>query len=174
MRNLIIILLFAVALPAVHAQRSVSRFMDKYYDKEDVTIVDMSGFMLKVAAKFLDEENGKEILASINRLQVMVMDGENHVKQQELAAFKKTLTKSGDFEPLMMVRDGRTTVDFLINEKDGVVKNILLLVSDDSEFILLNLRGKLRFKDLKKLDFDVNGSEHFKRLPTLKDDVPRA
>ena len=174
MKNIITVLLIAFLLPlTTNAQRSVNRFIDKYYNKENVTTVELSGFLLKVAAKFVDEDEGKDIIASINRLQVMVMDGTNHVTKDALKNFKSKVVKD-DFEELMVIRDGSTTVDFYIKEENGVIKNILLLVNDDEEFVMLNLKGKLKFEDLQKLDFDVDGADHFKKLPKKKKDVPRA
>lgn len=174
MKNTIIVLLLAFVLPLTSsAQRSINHFIDKYYDKENVTTVELSGFVLKMAAKFVDEDEGKEIIASISRLQVLVMEGQNHVTKKDLNIFKTKIRKD-NFEELMSVRSGSTSIDFFIKEENGVIKNILLLVSDKEEFVLLNLRGKLKFEDIQKLDFDVNGAEHFKKIPKRKTDVPRA
>ena len=173
MKNIIIVLLFAFLLPLTSsAQRSVNRFIDKYYDKENVTTVELSGFVLKMAAKFIDDDEGKEILASISRLQVLAMEGQNHVTKKDLNTFK-TKIKKDKFEELMTVRTKGTSVDFYVKEEKGDIKNILLLVSGKEEFVMLNLRGKLKFDDIKKLDFDVEGAEHFKKVPKWKD-VPRA
>lgn len=174
MKNLIVISLFIVMLPSqMEAQRDINRFIDRYYDKENVTTVELSGLLLKMAARFVDEEGGKELLASISRLQVMAMDGQNHVSAKDLKALKSGVQKK-DFEQLMMIRDGKTTVDFYMKEKKGAITNLLILVSSKDEFVLLNIKGKLKFRDLRKLDFNVNGSEHLKKLPKTKTDVPRA
>jgi hypothetical protein len=173
MKNIIIVLLLAFILPLTSsAQRSVNRFIDKYYDKENVTTVELSGFVLKMAAKFVDDDEGKQILASISRLQVLAMDGKNHVTKKDLNALKAKVKKD-KFEELMTIKTKGTSVDFFIKEENGVIKNILLLVSGKEEFVMLNLRGKLKFDDIQKLDFDVDGAEHFKKIPKWKD-VPRA
>ena len=67
------------------------------------------------------------------------------------------------FEELMTVREGDTNVNFFIKEKKDMITNVLVLVKESDNFIMLNLRGKIKFSDLQKLDFDVEGSEHFKK-----------
>ncbi len=174
MKNTILILLLTLIIPlSSNAQRSVNRFIDKYYAKDNVTTIELSGPLLKMAARFADEKGGTKILSTISRLQVMVIDGENHVKNSDLNRFKEKAVKDG-FEQLMYVRSGDTQVDFYIREKKDAITNVLVIVKESDNFILLNLKGKLKFEDLRKLDFDVDGGDQFKKLPKSKKDVPRA
>jgi len=174
MKNTILIILLTLILPmTTQAQRSVNRFIDKYYAKDDVTTIELSGPLLKMAARFADKKGGVKILSTISRLQVMVMDGQNHVDNADLKKFKARVVKD-NFEQLMYVRNGSTQVDFYVKEKKGAISNILVIVKEADNFILLNLKGKLKFEDLQKLDFDVKGGDQFKKIPKKKKDVPRA
>ena len=175
MKNILVILLFAILTPmTINAQTSVNRFFNKHSASKNAISVDISGILIKVAAKIAAEEHeAAEILASINRLQVLVLEDENPVSASEFQSFTTKLRKD-DFEDLMTVREGKTRVNFFIREKNDKIQNILILVSEEDNFVMLNLKGKIKFSDLNKLNFDVEGSEHFKKIPKYKKDVPRA
>lgn len=175
MKNIIIILLFAILTPmTMSAQTSVNKFFNKHSGSKNAIAVDISGVLIKVAAKIAAEEHeAAKILASINRLQVLVLEDENPVSADEMFNFTKKL-RNDDFEDLMMVREGKTRVNFFIREKNDKIMNLLILVSEEDNFVMLNLKGKIKFSDLNKLNFDVEGSEHFKKIPKYKKDVPRA
>lgn len=175
MKNTILVLLLTIImLPmTTHAQRSVNRFIDKYYAKDDVTTVELSGPLLKMVAKFADKKGGTKILSSISKLQVMAMNGQNHVKKADYQKFKDRVVRD-KFEQLMYVRNGKTEVNFYVREKKNAISNVLVIVKEEDNFILLNVKGKLKFEDLQKLDFDVDGGDQFKKLPKSKKNVPRA
>ena len=158
----------------IQAQTSVNRFFTKHSASDNAISVDISGLLIKVAAKIAAEEHeAAKILASINRLQVLVLEDENPVSADEMYDFTKKLRKD-DFEDLMTIREGKTRVNFLIREKNDKILNLLILVSEEDNFVMLNLKGKIKFSDLNKLNFDVEGSEHLKKIPKYKKDVPRA
>lgn len=175
MKNILIILLFAVLTPiATQAQSSVNKFFYKHSSHEGAVSVDVGGLLIKMVAKIAgDEHEATKILADINRLQVLVLEDQSPITGKEMRGFVTKLHKD-KFEELMTVREGDTNVNFFIKEKKDMITNVLVLVKESDNFIMLNLRGKIKFSDLQKLDFDVEGSEHFKKIPQKKEDVPRA
>lgn len=176
MRNILLVLCFAFLMPiAMHAQKSVNHFFNKYYGEEDVISVELNGLMLKLVANIADDETegAKEILSSINHLKVLVLEDNHPVSNKEVRTLMTNVQDDG-FEELMTVKDGDTRINFLIKEKNDIVTGLLILVKDGDSFVLLNLKGKIKFSDLQKLDFEVEGGNHFKKIPKNKMDVPRA
>jgi 23S rRNA pseudoU1915 N3-methylase RlmH len=175
MKNILIILLFAVLTPmTAPAQSSVNKFFSKHSSHEGAISVDVGGLLVKMVAKIAaTEHEAAKILADINRLQVLVLEDGNPISSKEISSFVSNL-QNDNFEELMTVREGETRVNFFIREEKDRITNVVILVSEADTFVLLNLKGKIKFSDLQKLDFDVKGSEHFKKIPKNKADVPKA
>lgn len=168
------VLIFLTTLTnAAQAQRCINRFIDKFYEKEDVSTIELGGTLLSMASNMGDDDDAAKILASVYRLQVMIMEEKNYVTNSDLNQLKRDVQNNG-FDELMMVRSGKERVNFFIKEKKGTITNVLVVISSEDGFVLLHIKGKLKFEDLRKLDFDVNGSDTLKKIPTRKSDVPRA
>ena len=174
MKKIIVLAVFITAAAIANAQHpSVKAFYDKYMGLEKVTNISLQGWVLQMAAEFTDEEDGKALLEKITKLRVMVMEEGNLVSKNDYRSLTQSLEKDS-FEKLMDVRDGDDNIDIYLQEKGGNISNVLLMVNSPDEFVMLSLEGNLKFEDLKKLDFDLDGAEHFKKIPKDKKDVPRA
>lgn len=177
MKHIILILCVVLPILSYGQDKSVKKFYNKYKYDETVTSVKIQGWMLKMAAKFAEDEEddgeAAELLRKVTRLRVIAMEDGNVISKKDLNQFKKEMA-ADNFEPLMQVREDGQIIDFFIREADEVITDLVVLVKDKEEFIMLNLEGNLKFEDLRKLDFDVEGGDSFKKLPTKKDDIPRA
>lgn len=178
MKNLLVtfscLLSFLLFSNSLSAQQSVKRFYNKYKHSEDVTSVNVQGWMIKTVLAFVEDFEGDDIVKKVTKLRVLVMEDANLVSDKDYNTLVAN-AKSEDFEDLMTIREGTTKVRFMIKENDEKIKNLLVLVSDKEEFVLISLDCNLKWKDLKNIDFDkVEGGEYFDKLPVKKDNVPRA
>ena len=160
--------IFASAQP-----EAISRFYDKYKTYEHVTDVKLQGWLLKIASNFTEEEQATKILDKITYLRVLVMEEGNLVQPDEYRRLVKDIHQS-QFEQLLTIRDGGDDIGFYIREKGDTITDVVLLVNGSDGFILLSLEGLLKFSDLNDLHIDVEGANHFEKLPEKKKDVPRA
>lgn len=159
---------------SMQAQRSINRFIDRQAEYQNVTTVELSGFLLRSVAKFADDESGKRILASIRKLQLLVVEDGRQVSAAASTQLRRQLERQEGFEPLIYVRSEGTQVHFMVKEEDNIIQNVLMLVHSPDELILIHLRGRLRIEDLRKLDFDLKGGDQFKNLPVDFANEPRA
>ena len=104
---------------------------------------------------------------------VLVMEEGNLVQPDEYRRLVKDIHQS-QFEQLLTIRDGGDDIGFYIREKGDTITDVVLLVNGSDGFILLSLEGLLKFSDLNDLHIDVEGANHFEKLPEKKKDVPRA
>jgi hypothetical protein len=52
---------------------------------------------------------------------------------------------------------------------------LLVIVKDTEAFTLINLDCNLKWEDLKNIDFSkIDGGEVFDKIPTKKNEIPRA
>ncbi len=151
---------------------SITNFWNKYNDHENATEINITGGFMKFIASFSDDEEA-DIAKKITALRVLVMDDGNIVAPTDFKKLVKDVKRDA-FEELMTVRDGSTTVDFMIREKGDAITDVLILVNDEEDFVLLSLECMLKFSDLNKLDIEVEGGDFFKKIPEKKKDIPRA
>lgn len=170
--TLLLILLFASHL--VFGQTDGIRdFYNKYKNAENVTGVKLQGWIIKLAATFTDDPEEVRLLRKISQLRILNMENGNIVSRRDYDNLISSLHKDR-FEDLMMVKESGQNIQFLIREKGETITNLMILVSGAENFIMLSLEGALKFSDLNDLNIDIQGAEHFKKLPEDKKDVPRA
>lgn len=161
--------LFALAQP-----KPIADFYDKYKQQENVTDVKLQGWLLEIASGFAEgDEQARQLLSKITYLRVLVMEDGNLVSPGEYKNLLKEIRRSS-FEELLKIREGSQDIGFYIREKGDAITDVLLLVNGEDEFVLLSLEGLLKFSDLNDLNINIEGTEHFERLPEKKGDVPRA
>ena len=170
MKN-IIIMAFIAILPslAFGQNKSIEKFYNKYKSQENVTDINLQGWVLELAASFSDDESEK-VLEKISKLRVLIIEEGNLVNGSEYNQLVKEVKKDS-FEELMQFKDGNEKVDIMLREKGKKITNVLLIARGNDGFIMLSLEGNLNWKDLKSLEIDVEGAEHLKKLP---EDMPRA
>jgi len=159
----------------ISAQDPVIRqFYNKYKHMDNVENIQLGGWVLKLAAKFADEnEEVKPFARHISRLRVMTMEEGNLVTKKEYNSLVRQLRNS-KFEDLFNARDGGELVQLLIREDGDRITDVLLLISGSDSFTMVSLEGALRFKDLRELDIDIEGGDHFKSLPSDRNDITKA
>ena len=174
MKNyLIAILISTIPLFAFGQTNAIQKFYNKYKNYENVTDVKMQGWVLKLASNYTEEESASKLLQKITHLRVMVMEEGNLVTKQEYNQLIKSV-KGSQFEELIKIKEGNQQIEFLVRQDGETITDVLIMVNGNDEFVLLSLEGNLKFSDLNDLNFEVDGAEHFKKLPEKKKDLPRA
>lgn len=170
---LIFVAAFLATLSAGAQSGSVLHFYDKYKNMENVRDVRLQGWVLQLASRFSDEEAGAKLLRKISHLRVLIMDNGNLVTPRDYSRLIKGL-KSEAFEELFDAKDGHEQINCHIREKGGSVTDVLIAVSSADSFILLSLEGRFQLRELRDLNFDIEGAEHFKKLPENRKTIPQA
>jgi hypothetical protein len=174
MKNLLLLLCLTTFSFSLSAQKSVKRFYNKYKHAENVTNVKVQGWMIKTVLTFVEDFEGQDIVKKVTKLRVLSMENGNVVSEKDLNKLIQGV-KSENFEDLMTIREGSTNVRFLIRDNDRKIKDLLVIVCEENEFVLISIECNLKWKDLKNIDFDkVNGGEFFQKLPPKLPNVPRA
>ncbi len=174
MKYLLVPLLLIICLPLFAQHQSIKNFHKKYMEYENVTNVSLSGWVLKMAAEYADESKEKEMLEKISKIRIMVMDDENLVTKSDYKHFLKEIKKD-NFELLMNLNEGGKKIDFHLREDAlGFITDVLLLVNNQDEFVMVNIEGLLKYSDLNDLQFNMQGSDYFKKLPEKRKAIPRA
>ena len=149
---------------------AISKYFEQYVDDERFTSVFISPKMFQMFSKLeindIDDEETEIILDIVKDLRgLRILTTEINAKAFYEEAKRKINTK--EYEILMSVRDrGEDSVEFLIKDEDDIIKELLLLVGGDEEFVLLSFVGNIDLQKISKLSksIDIKGMEHLDKI----------
>lgn len=160
------LLIFSQVLPAQND--AITKYFNQYKNDERFTIVNVSPKLFEMIANVASEEiEDPEILEMIKEMEgLQILKTEVSPMKYYNEAIAKIDTR--DYEELLTVRDEDQNVRIMV--KDGgdsnIVREMLLLVGGEDEFVLLSFVGKLHLNKLAKLakNMDIEGMEHLDKL----------
>ncbi len=155
MKNLILLLLLAAPLALFAQNKNIESFYNKYMNQQNVTNINMEGWVLNLASEYIDEDSGEAFLKDVSKLRIMVMEEGNLVQPEEYNGLISSL-RSDNFEELMTVRDGETKVNLYAQQKDGIISNAVMMVNEPDEFVLLSLEGAIKLEDLQNIQLNMD------------------
>lgn len=167
--RIIVVYVLLVLLPALLSGQSkyITQFYNNYKAQEEVTNLNLRGFVLSLASTFADDEDARKILRKVSHLRLLMMEDENLVSPQEYTSLIRGI-KSDRFEELMMLREEKQRIEFFLREDGETITDVLMLLHGDGEFLMLSLEGTFKFSDLNDLKIDIDGGEHFSKIPDRK------
>lgn len=146
-----------VTLTAVNGQDVISKFFNKYQDDESFTNVNISSKMFGLFTQ-IDAETpeDKEVLEAISKLKgLKILAKENARNSHEL--YKEALSLiPKNFEELMSVRDKDKDMKFMIDENNGKISEMLMVVGGDDEFMIMSLFGEIDLKQISRIGSKMN------------------
>ncbi|HNP19397.1 MAG TPA: DUF4252 domain-containing protein [Fulvivirga sp.] len=157
MKKLIAVFIAMVTVSLAYGQsKAVEDFQNKYKNDRDAKVVTLNGSLFELIgniAQFAEEDEDAQVAAriakgitSMNLLSVPMF--KTGIDLKEVESLKDRI-KSEKYDELMTVRDGRERVYFMAKTGGNQIDNMLILItSDDDEFVLINIDGKLDMKDL--------------------------
>lgn len=151
----------------------VQRFYDQYRGLENVENIKLRGWMLRMASNLSDSADDAQLLRKISNLQILTTEDVSLINKQDRQSFLKNLREDA-FEDLITIQKGEQLVEMMIREDGDMITDFILMVSGESEFLLINMEGGLKFSDLNDLNINIEGAEYLKKLPEKKSDIPRA
>lgn len=156
-----------VTLTAVNGQDVISKFFNKYQDDESFTNVNISSKMFGLFTQ-IDAETpeDKEVLEAISKLKgLKILAKENARNSHEL--YKEALGLiPKNFEELMSVRDKDKDMKFMIDENNGKISEMLMVVGGDNEFMIMSLFGEIDLKQISRIGSKMNikGLENLQKM----------
>ena len=141
----------------VYSQSSINQFYNKYKFDEGVTKVSLPGWLIRIgtgiAKNHVDSEEEKaalDLAKHIRKMKVLVMEEGNSVDPKDLKKMINKANTKHNFSDLIKVRSADTNVNIMIREKKDKIKNMLIVVDEEDEFVMLSLKTSLKIDDLNK------------------------
>jgi Domain of unknown function (DUF4252) len=110
------------------------------------------GIAVKLGALFIKEKETRRLVNKVGKVRLFVMDEQptEAVSHREVTTLVKRLKRDG-FEDFLSVKDDASNVHFMIREKRGKIRGLVMLVKDDKDFVMISAKCRLRLEDVVKL-----------------------
>ncbi len=171
MKKLLIILVATMTSWVASAQTNA---IDKYFSKYEN---DTSFSKVKVNAKMFElftemegtNDEQKTLQETIGKLKgLKMLELENDPRTKTL--YNEAISKlNKDYEVLMEIED-KEKITFFINEKGGVIKELVMISGGKNQFVILSLEGDIDLKQISKLSKSVHisGMEKLEKVEDAK------
>lgn len=122
----------------------VSEAFTKYRFKDGVTSITVPGWVIRVASKFVDDDdNVRELLGSIDKVRVLVVENEELNADINLhEEFSSKINRNGDFEELMTVTDDNENITIFGKMDENVITEMVVLVGGEDN-ALIYMKGEI-------------------------------
>ena len=154
-------ILFAIAVSFLLTSCSVPNAGSSFYQankrKEGVVNFTLPGWLIYagtgMAHDFVKDEESRTLLQlakRVKKMQFMLDEGNGAISQSAVKDFQVHL-RNRQFEDLIYVRSEETTVSLMVRPKKDKLRDLIVLVHDDEEFIFLNMRTNIKIKHIAKM-----------------------
>jgi hypothetical protein len=167
MKKATAILLFLMMAGFINAQSLISTTFSDYESNEDYSRVSISKKMFSIMANLNPEdEDEKELINTVSNLDgLKIIVADSTANPDKL--YKETLNRMPKrFEELLTVNEKSEKIVFMIDEKDGMVSELIMVLRGENQFVLLDLFGKIDLKQISNLSKKMN-IEHLDQLEKL-------
>lgn len=122
----------------------------KYKDYDGAMAFRIPGFLPKISSIFVKGKEERRLLRRVGKVRILVFqDNQNPIKDTDLKRFSRSVSNGKGLEDLIFVREGKTHVHVMGKENHGIIKKLVVLVSEEETFALVSVKGRLKFKDIQ-------------------------
>ena len=151
--NSFLIVMFLFGSSFLYAQNNqIIKLFEKYENEDNVTVVSISKAMFTLIPGNLqsDKVNIKNLSSKIESLLILTSD------KQEMATkmsddFKSFINRNKNYEELMRIKDGKSTITFHAIKKGGFINEFFMLVSNEKEFVAIRIVGNFLIDDIQQI-----------------------
>lgn len=138
----------------------------KYKDYDGVAFI-LPRVGIDIASAFLDKRDDRVWLRRINKVRVMVFENmRNPVTERDLRRFYRKAARR-QLEDLLVVREGKTHVRVMARERGNMLRKVVVLTRSPEEFVLVTLKGKLRWDDIMQALKKYNNKSKEEEKPLI-------
>ncbi len=170
MKKILIILVIGLFCTTTQAQsNAVSKHFSKLQMDTSFTKVTVTSRMFSLFTEIeAEDEDEEEILTAMSKLKgikAIISNKSNDSKKLYFDALN-TLEKDGVYEELMTVEDAEENVQFMIRDEGGIIRELLMVMGGNKNFMVMTLYGEIDLNSIAKLSrvLKIKGMDAFQRL----------
>lgn len=159
MKNLLyfISLVLILLLSSCSVPNAGSSFYQAHKHKKGVRNFALPGWLIYTGTGFahdiVQEEEVRvlmQVAKKVKKVQFMLDEGNGVISQAELRVFQQHL-HDRQFDDLLYVRSEDTTVSFMVRARKDKLRDLIVLIHADEDFVFLNMRTNIKVKNIAQL-----------------------
>ena len=167
MKKYIILFIFFGVTASLSAQnKAIEQLFQKYSDRDGFTSVVITKNMFQLFAN-VDNPTNDDFLKTVKNLdfiKILSIKGENDGKAfyQDIQA----AIPEKDYKELMTIKETGSQVKFLTMEKDGIIRELIMISGGKEESTLIWIAGIIDMKTVSKIaqGMQINGMENLEKV----------
>jgi hypothetical protein len=159
MKN-IVFCLFFLSFFANTAAAQDGQLYWKYKDYDGINFT-VGRTVFDIASLFAEEKEERRLLSRIKKVRLLVFEDHCPITDRDLRKFERR-AKRRHLEELVTVRDGKEHVRILAKERRGALRKVVVFVKTPEEFVMVGLKGTIRWNEISKL-MDEHGGKAIKK-----------
>ncbi len=155
---LILLAAFTLSLSSCNSPKTTAQFYHAHKHKEGVTNFKVPGWLMwmggGIARGFVHDEQaraGLKMAKKIKKIRLMVAEGYNPIAAGEINTFVNHIRANGYNDLLFVRSDDGTAVHLLAREKKDKLNNLVLMVSEEDEFVYFDIKTRITYDGLNEL-----------------------
>ena len=154
-------LILALGLSLFAQPAGFDRLYYSYKGEEGVVAIRIPGFLMRLAGSIADlDQEEKQLLRSLRSVTVLTIEDAELYPDVNFTEEVNLTNMRGGFKLLLEVHDGEEDVMIAAREKNGKIKDLIVVVGGD-ENVLVHVRGRME-SDLMENLAEVAGVEELK------------
>lgn len=144
MKRTIFVLSILIAGIMLSAQTiGTNNLYQKYKGEKGVISIYIPGFAIRLAGSIADlDREERKLLRSIKSVRILTIEDQERFKGVNFAREAKIKPGQGGFKMMIEVSEGGEDVKILGREKNGKLKDLLILVGGD-ENVMVHIKGRM-------------------------------
>jgi hypothetical protein len=164
-KTIITILLLAIGFGLNAQNKAIEQIFQKYSDRDSVSTVVINKNMFQLFAN-VDDPGNDDFLKTVKNLEfikILTISDE-----RECSAFYQEVLKAipeKDYKELMTIKESGSQVKFLTAERDGAIRELLMISGGKKESSLIWLAGIIDMKTVSKIakGMQIDGMENLEK-----------
>lgn len=153
---------------ATFAQKDlITSFFEKYSGQEGITIINVSGDMLKLMTDAEQERRDTVFTSKLSEVKVMAL--EKNCEKPVSVDFRSEVYDKLDksvYKEMMSVKQNEEDVFILVRESGNRISEILIIVGGQKDNALIQVKGDLLLSELADMagKYQMKGLDQLRRL----------
>lgn len=166
---IVMLLTFMISVNAISQKDAVDRIFDKYSGQEGFTTVYISSKMFSLFAEIdPDDQELQDMMNGLKSIRILASDDGEESGGGGINFYKEVMKDLAveKYEELMVIKNGKQDLKFLIREEDGKIVELLLVGGGDGDNVLISIRGIIDMKNIGKIGkaLNVEGLENLEKI----------
>ncbi len=144
--QLLCIVLTSITLQA--QSNALDAFYKQHKSEENGLQLQLGNTLLMLGSWLIEEPAAKKLIQKSNKARIIFSDQDNTINQRAINRLINKIGREG-YESLATVRSGTDHLNFYIREDHEYIRNLLVVVQDEDDFILASLDCRIKLADVE-------------------------